>query len=127
MPKSLSPIKRHRQSLRRRDRNRVRRTAARNAVRSARELIESGTQEEAQDAIREAGAILDRAAQKGVIHRKNAARRKSRLMRQLHAHQAAPAEEGPKRRTRSASKTGATAGKSKTSKTGGRAASSKKS
>lgn len=113
LAKSLSPVKRHRQSLRRRDRNRVRRTAVRHAVRRAREVIESGTEEEAQAAVQEAGAILDRTAGKGVIHRNNAARRKSRLMRQLHSHQATSAEEKPKRRTRAAA-----GSKSKASKAG---------
>lgn len=102
MAKSASPAKRHRQSLRRRDRNRERRTAARSAVRRAREVIESGTEEDALAAVQEAGAVLDRTAAKGVIHRNNAARRKSRLMRQLHSHQAAGQEEKPKRRGRSA-------------------------
>ncbi len=63
-------------------------------------MIESGTEEEAQAAVQEAGAILDRTAGKGVIHRNNAARRKSRLMRALHSHQAATAEEEPKQHTR---------------------------
>ncbi len=82
---SLSAIKRHRQSVRRRERNRARRTAARGAVRRARELIASGNQEEAQAAVREAASVLDRAARKGVIHPNNAARRKSRLMRMASA------------------------------------------
>jgi small subunit ribosomal protein S20 len=46
-------------------------------------LIESGRLEEAEAVAFQALRALDRAAQKGVIHRNNAARRKSRLMRQL--------------------------------------------
>ena len=87
-------MKRHRQSLRRQERNRARRTAARTAVRQARELIVAGNEDEAQAAVRRAGAVLDRAAHKGVLHANNAARRKSRLAHQLKVAQA-PAEEPP--------------------------------
>jgi small subunit ribosomal protein S20 len=46
-------------------------------------LIEEGHLEEAREAVKEAQAALDKAAQKGVIHKNKAARRKSRLMEQL--------------------------------------------
>ncbi len=107
MPHPRSASKRHRQSLRRRERNRARRGAARTAVRQARELIEGGAPEEAQTAIREAASILDRAARKGVLHPNNAARRKSRLMRRFKASQAPASEEAaaPKRRARAATGT----------------------
>jgi len=39
--------------------------------------------EEAREAVQVAVSALDNAAQKGIIHRNNAARRKSRLMRRL--------------------------------------------
>ena len=130
MTHSLSAAKRHRQSLRRFERNRAGRSAARNAVRRARELIASGASEEAQVAIREATAILDGAASKGILHRNNAARRKSRLMRMYHAAQAAPAEEAAprKRRTRATAKT-STKARAKTSagKTTGRSTRTSKS
>ncbi len=42
-----------------------------------------GKVEEAQAVVHQAVRALDRAAQKGVIHKNNAARRKSRLMHQL--------------------------------------------
>jgi small subunit ribosomal protein S20 len=101
---SLSAIKRHRQSLRRRDRNRARKTAARNAVRRVRELLAAGDHEEAQAAIREASSVLDRAARKGGLHRNNASRRKSRLERMARAAAGAVPEEAPrKRRTRTTS------------------------
>jgi small subunit ribosomal protein S20 len=80
--------KRIRQNAKRRARNQVYRTRARTFVRFAREDIESGNVEAAAEAVREAARELDRAASKGVIHRKNAARRKSRLMKQLAALQA---------------------------------------
>jgi len=56
---------------------------ARTAVKKARQLIDAGQIEEAQEAVRLAVVALDKAAQKGIIHKNNAARRKSRLMQQL--------------------------------------------
>ena len=41
----------------------------------------------AEAAVREATAVLDKAAQKGALHKGNASRRKSRLMRHLSAAQ----------------------------------------
>ena len=64
-------------------RNRVYRGGARTIVRNARQLIEAGREEEAREAVRRAASALDKAAEKGIIHKNNAARRKSRLMRQL--------------------------------------------
>lgn len=116
MAHSPSAGKRHRQSLRRRERNQARRSAARTAVRRARELLAAGAQEEAEGAVREASSILDRAARKGAVHANNAARRKSRLMRQFNALQEAPAEETapPKGRTRTTAKPRASGARTKT-------------
>ena len=100
MAHAKSAIKRHRQSLRRRERNQARRTEARSAVRKARELMAAGSRDEAVIAINTASSILDRAAQKGILHPNNAARRKSRLMRQLNKAQAPKTEEAPRRRLR---------------------------
>lgn len=78
-----SAIKRIRSSKRKQIQNQAMRTRARNAVKEARQLIGSGNQTEAAQALREAYSALDHAATKGVIHKRNAARRKSRLMKQL--------------------------------------------
>jgi small subunit ribosomal protein S20 len=78
-----SAIKRLRSADRRRLRNRVYRGGARTIVKNARQLIEAGREEEAREAVRRAASALDKAAEKGIIHKNNAARRKSRLMRQL--------------------------------------------
>jgi small subunit ribosomal protein S20 len=78
-----SAIKRLRSADRRRLRNRVYRGGARTVVRKARQLIEAGREEQAREAVRRAASALDKAAEKGIIHKNNAARRKSRLMRQL--------------------------------------------
>ena len=80
-----SQIKRNRQNENRRVRNRVYRGSARTAVAKARVAVESGTPETAKAAVMAAISELDRAAAKGVIHKNNAARRKSRLMKRLTA------------------------------------------
>jgi len=77
---STSPEKRHRQSLKRRERNRSVRSAARTSVTKARSLIGAGAMPDAEAAVRQAVSVLDRAQEKGIIHANNAARRKSRLV-----------------------------------------------
>jgi small subunit ribosomal protein S20 len=76
-----SAEKRARQALKAYDRNRWYRGRARTFVKRARALIDSGDVEAAEDVVRRACKALDKAAQKGVIHRNNAARRKSRLVK----------------------------------------------
>jgi small subunit ribosomal protein S20 len=78
-----SAIKRLRSSERRRLHNRVFRGQARTAVRKARILMDKGNIEEAREAVQVATRALDKAAAKGIIHKNNAARRKSRLVQQL--------------------------------------------
>ena len=78
-----SAIKRIRSSKRKQVRNQAIRTRARRTLKDARASIASGSPEEKAKAIQAAYSALDRAATKGVIHKRNAARRKSRLMRQL--------------------------------------------
>ena len=83
MANTQSAIKRIRSSERRRKINQVHRSRARTYVRKARRLIASGQIEEAEAVTRDALSALDRAAQKGIIHKNNAARRKARLVKQL--------------------------------------------
>ncbi|MEE9216495.1 MAG: 30S ribosomal protein S20 [Anaerolineales bacterium] len=85
MANTLSAKKRIRQNEKRRVRNKADRTRTRNQVRMARAALESGDSEAASAAVHLAASELDRAAAKGVFHSKNAARRKSRLMKQLAA------------------------------------------
>lgn len=72
-------LKRHRQSLKRRARNRHYRTMARNRVKAVRAAVEAGDVDAAQAAFKEAMSVLHRIAGKGVIHRNQAARKISRL------------------------------------------------
>lgn len=83
MANTKSAIKQIRVSERKRLRNKPIRTRAKTEVKKARLLIEAGELEAAQAQAHVASRTLDRAASKGVIHRNNAARRKSRLMKQL--------------------------------------------
>ena len=66
-------------------RNRAATSSMRTFVKKARTAIETGVETGAEDAVRQAIVALDKAAKKGLIHRNNAARRKSRLMRRLNA------------------------------------------
>ena len=78
-----SQIKRNRQNEKRRLRNRVYSGSTRVAIKKARIALDTGNVEEAREATMLAVSRLDKAAQKSVIHRKNAARRKGRLMKRL--------------------------------------------
>jgi small subunit ribosomal protein S20 len=75
-----SQIKRNRQNNKRRLRNRSYRGSARLAVKEARVAIDGGVPE-SKAALLKAVSTLDKAAERGVIHKNNAARRKSRLMK----------------------------------------------
>lgn len=82
--------KRHRQSLKRRERNRAVRSTTRGAVKKA-VAAAAGPPQEAAEAQRRAQQIIDVAARKGVLHKRTAARKKSRLARLI--RKAAPLEE----------------------------------
>ena len=58
-------------------RNRSYRAELKTAVRNVREAVEAGNKEEAQAAANKAGRLLDQAASKGIIHKNQAANRKS--------------------------------------------------
>jgi small subunit ribosomal protein S20 len=77
-----SQMKRNRQNERLRVANRVYRGRARTLVAKARLAMES-EQETSAEAVRLAISALDKAAEKGILHKNNAARRKSRLMKRL--------------------------------------------
>lgn len=83
MAHSKSALKRWRQNEAHHERNKSVRTRARTAVKKARSLADAGPSDEAQEAIREASSILDRAAKGNVVHPNAVARHKSRLMRHL--------------------------------------------
>jgi small subunit ribosomal protein S20 len=78
-----SAIKRNKQNKKRRLHNRIYRGQARTYIRDARASIQEENLEEARAATMKAISALDKAAVKGILHKNNAARRKSRLMKQL--------------------------------------------
>ena len=100
-----SAAKAHRQSLKRRLRNRAVRSATKTAIKQAVTGIASGDVDTAREVVRTAISALDRAAEKGALHPNNAARRKSRLLLKYNAAIAArqaPAEERKPGRGRAA-------------------------
>lgn len=80
MANSKSARKRIRTNDRKRIENRPYRSASRTLVKKAEMAIAAGDQAAAADAVSKALTMLDRTYTKNVIHRNNAARRKSRLM-----------------------------------------------
>ncbi len=78
-----SQIKRNKQNETRRLRNRFYLGNARKAVSKAVVALGEGEQAESREAVLLAVRALDKAAEKGIIHKNNAARRKSRLMKRL--------------------------------------------
>jgi len=73
---------------RRRQRNKSIRSQVKTRITKAEKLIFSGELESAQSTVVAAISSLDKAAEKGVIHPNNAARRKARLMKKLNEAQA---------------------------------------
>ena len=66
-------------------RNKSVRSLCKTNIVKAEKLIFTGDLEPAKQAVQEAVSSLDRAAEKGIIHPNNAARRKARLMKKLNA------------------------------------------
>jgi small subunit ribosomal protein S20 len=92
IPVHPSAEKRHRQSLKRRDRNRAIKTRVHGTVKQAVKAIEGTDAESAARELRQATRALYKAAGKGTIHRNTAARKVSRLARALHRKNAAAAK-----------------------------------
>lgn len=72
-----------RKSEKRRLRNRNTRSTTRTIIGKALDAVREGDSEAAEPAVSHAIRILDRAVTKGLVHKNNAARRKSRLMAKL--------------------------------------------
>jgi small subunit ribosomal protein S20 len=75
-----SQIKRNRQNERRRMHNKVARSELKTRVKRAAEGLDSGA-DDAGDRVRAAQKRLGKAAEKGIVHKNQAARRTSRLMK----------------------------------------------
>jgi len=85
MPNNASAAKRMRQEEKRRAFNRITKSVVKTQVTKARQALSSVdlSADQTTESVRLAISELDKAAKKGVIHKNNAARRKSRLMKQL--------------------------------------------
>ncbi len=83
MANTKSAIKMIRVAQRKRARNKPLRSALKTFVTRAESTIAQQDKEAARTAVIKAITALDRAAEKGIVHPNNAARRKSRLMKKL--------------------------------------------
>lgn len=83
MANTKSAKKRIRQTEKRTARNRLYRSSARTYIKRTRQLIAAGELEQAEEMAEKAYSTLDKAARKRILHPRNAARRKSRLMSAL--------------------------------------------
>lgn len=81
MPNHKSAEKRVRQNEKRRKINRSNRTRVRTSIRSLRGALTSGDAATAKELLPDTVSTIDRAVQKGVLHKNAAARHKSRLTR----------------------------------------------
>ena len=80
-----SQMKRNRQNEKARMRNKTVRSELRTRAKTALDAAEAGDTAAAEEALRLAQAKIDAAAGRGVLHANTAARRKSKLTRQVHA------------------------------------------
>lgn len=78
-----SAQKRHRQSLKKKDRNRAVRTEMRHEIRKVREIVAKGDGTMAATELKAAVKIISKAASKGVIHKNTASRYIARLSKQV--------------------------------------------
>jgi small subunit ribosomal protein S20 len=74
-----SQIKRNKQNEKARQRNKAVKSSLKTSVRKFREAADAGDADAASAALRDAGRDLDKAASKGVIHKNQAANRKSAM------------------------------------------------
>jgi len=85
LARHLSALKRARQNEKRRLRNQSRKTRVKNLVRQVRQAVAQRSAEEAQAALKHAIPVIARVAGKGTLHWRAAARKISRLTRQVNA------------------------------------------
>ncbi|MFW5992107.1 MAG: 30S ribosomal protein S20 [Halanaerobiaceae bacterium] len=83
MPIIKSAKKRVRTSEKRAARNRERKETLKNSIKAFEKLVEEEKVEEAREQLKETVKIIDKSASKGIIHKNNAARKKSRLTKML--------------------------------------------
>ena len=85
MANTKSAKKAARQTVRRTNANKGRRSRARSYARKVEEAIEAGDKKAAAASLKEAEPVLARTAQKGLVHRKTASRKVSRFAKRVSA------------------------------------------
>ena len=80
-----SQIKRNKTNQKANDRNRAVKSELKTTIRQAREAIGAGDKDKAQAAVKVAATKLDKAVSKGVLHKNQAANRKSAIAKQAAA------------------------------------------
>jgi len=85
MANHVSALKRVRQTIKKTEVNRNNRSRVRGALRKMREVVAAGNKETAEKTFRETVSALDKAIQKGVLHKNTAGRYKSRLAARVKA------------------------------------------
>lgn len=83
MANTKSAEKRHRQNLEQRARNRGHRSRLRTAIKNLRTAMQSGDAAKAREILPQTLSVIDKIAQKGVIHPNAASRYKSRLAKRI--------------------------------------------
>ena len=123
MPNKKAAEKAMAQAEKRRLRKRSTVSAVKTYIRNAERQIASGDAEAAMPLVIQAQTVLDKAAEKGILHPNNAARRKSRLLKKLNVAStaaAAPVEEKkPTRRRTTTARTKAAGAKTTGTKAAG--------
>jgi small subunit ribosomal protein S20 len=85
MANTKSAKKAARQTVRRTEVNKTRRSRLKSSVRKVEEAIASGNKEAAVAALKAAEPVIARTAQKGIVHRRTASRKVSRLAKRVGA------------------------------------------
>ncbi len=85
MPNTKSAKRAERVSIRRTEVNKARRSRMKTMVRNVEQALEAGNQDAAAAALRAAEPILMRSSQKGIVHKRTAARKVSRLAKRVKA------------------------------------------
>jgi len=83
MANSKSAVKRMRQAMIRRQRNRTVKSHIKKALLTFSDSLENNDQQKAREAYYAASSVIDKAVSKGVIHKNTASRKKSRLSQKL--------------------------------------------
>ena len=83
MANHKSALKRARQNINRRTRNRAAKTRVKNIIKDVRSSIDENAKEAAMEKLNSAKSIIDDTASKGIIHKNTAARKISRLSKRV--------------------------------------------